>query len=196
MNGMWSSSRPKGWPRHGFQKRGGAIFFGFVAMLAVFSIDTITNDATSPLYGVGRGAQLDRIGSILDEPRGAADDTVYRPLLRAKVLAIKSHGDPLTTIRVFLALFSNVGAPQLTTSWVASYTLFLDGVLMPPLLVLAAANLLRECTQAGTYAVLEYAVSPPDHTFTFDALDVHMGFGDPGDLTVGGMMGGAVAAPA
>jgi hypothetical protein len=38
MNGMWSSSRPKGWPRHGFQKRGGAIFFGFVATLAAWFV--------------------------------------------------------------------------------------------------------------------------------------------------------------
>jgi type IV secretory pathway TraG/TraD family ATPase VirD4 len=38
MNGMWSSSRPKGWPGHGFEKRAGAIFFGFVAMFAVWFI--------------------------------------------------------------------------------------------------------------------------------------------------------------
>ena len=34
MSGMWVSSRPKGWP-HGFQKRGGAIFFGMVAMFGL-----------------------------------------------------------------------------------------------------------------------------------------------------------------
>ncbi|MGA2883312.1 MAG: hypothetical protein ABSG13_30570 [Bryobacteraceae bacterium] len=38
MNGMWSSSRPKGWPRHGFQKRGGAIFFGLVATFAAWFV--------------------------------------------------------------------------------------------------------------------------------------------------------------
>ena len=38
MNGMWSSARPKGWPRHGFEKRGGAIFFGIVAMFAAWFI--------------------------------------------------------------------------------------------------------------------------------------------------------------
>ena len=39
MNGMWSSSRPKGWPRHGFEKRAGAIFFGIVAMFAAWFIE-------------------------------------------------------------------------------------------------------------------------------------------------------------
>jgi type IV secretory pathway TraG/TraD family ATPase VirD4 len=39
MNGMWCSSRPKGWPRHGFEKRAGAIFFGFVAMLVAWFIE-------------------------------------------------------------------------------------------------------------------------------------------------------------
>jgi hypothetical protein len=38
MNGMWSSSRPKGWPRHGFQKQGGAIFSGLVATFAAWFI--------------------------------------------------------------------------------------------------------------------------------------------------------------
>ena len=36
MSGMWISARPKGWPRHGFEKRGGAIFFGIVAMFAAW----------------------------------------------------------------------------------------------------------------------------------------------------------------
>jgi len=36
MNGMWSSSRPQGWPRHGFQKRAGAIFFGVIATFAAW----------------------------------------------------------------------------------------------------------------------------------------------------------------
>lgn len=36
MSGMWVSARPKGWPRHGFQRRGGAIFFGLIAMLAAW----------------------------------------------------------------------------------------------------------------------------------------------------------------
>src|ERR1700678_4288845 len=36
MSGMWISARPRGWPRHGFQKRGGAIFFGIVAMFAAW----------------------------------------------------------------------------------------------------------------------------------------------------------------
>ena len=34
------SSRPKGWPRHAYQKRAGAIFFGFVAMFAAWFIET------------------------------------------------------------------------------------------------------------------------------------------------------------
>lgn len=32
------SSRPRGWPRHGFEKRSGAIFFGFIAVLAAWLI--------------------------------------------------------------------------------------------------------------------------------------------------------------
>ena len=40
MDGILMSSRPKGWPRHAYQKRAGAIFFGFVAMFAAWFIET------------------------------------------------------------------------------------------------------------------------------------------------------------
>src|ERR1700722_15127252 len=40
MDGILMSSRPKGWPRHAYQKRAGAIFFGFVAMFAAWFIES------------------------------------------------------------------------------------------------------------------------------------------------------------
>ena len=39
MSGMWVSSRPRGWPRHGFEKRAGAIFFGVIAVFAAWFIE-------------------------------------------------------------------------------------------------------------------------------------------------------------
>ena len=40
MDGILKSSRPKGWPRNSYQKRAGAIFFGFVAMFTAWFIET------------------------------------------------------------------------------------------------------------------------------------------------------------
>ena len=36
---MWVSSRPKGWPRHGFEKRAGAVFFGVITVFAAWFIE-------------------------------------------------------------------------------------------------------------------------------------------------------------
>ena len=36
--GEWHVSRPKGWPRHGYEKRIGAVFFGVVAMFAAWFV--------------------------------------------------------------------------------------------------------------------------------------------------------------
>jgi hypothetical protein len=39
MDGILISSRPKGWPRHAYQKRAGAIFFGLVAVFAAWMFE-------------------------------------------------------------------------------------------------------------------------------------------------------------
>jgi hypothetical protein len=39
MDGILMSSRPKGWPRHAYQKRAGAIFFGLVAVFAAWMFE-------------------------------------------------------------------------------------------------------------------------------------------------------------
>jgi hypothetical protein len=82
----------------------------FAAVLLLWSIDTVTNDATSPLYGVGRGVQLDRIGRLVGQPRAGVDDDHYRFYLRAKIRANRSDGTPDVIIGVFQAM---LGATEL-----------------------------------------------------------------------------------
>lgn len=66
MNGMWCSSRPKGWPRHGFEKRAGAIFFGIVAMFAAwFIVVAEPDDGTVFLSNAGEPFSLDHVSDLV-----------------------------------------------------------------------------------------------------------------------------------
>jgi hypothetical protein len=168
-----------------------------LAFLFLWSIDTITDDTASPAYGIGRGVQLDRIGKLVGQQRGAATDAEYRPILRARVLANRSNGAADVAMRVFLAMFAGDGAPLYTPGWVAQYTLRLVGVLMDPLIVPAAMGLLAAATQGGNRAVLEWTTVEPDEVLTcndvvaFGALGVGQAIGDADNPTRGGRMGGA-----
>lgn len=95
----------------------------FTAMLFLFSIDTITEDATSPLYGVGRGVQLDRIGRLVGQPRSGTDDEHYRYYLRARIRANKSSGTPEEIIAVFQAMLGATELPWYTPGGNASLSL-------------------------------------------------------------------------
>lgn len=165
-----------------------------LAVAYMFSIDPITDDPASPAYGIGRGVQLDRIGRVVGQARGASNDDVYRLLLRARILANHSYGGPNQVIGVFIAAYNGVGTPLLIPGWIKAFTLRLVGVEVDPLAVAALTQLLGRCTEAGTYSVLEFSTVDSDHTFTWGGLGAHQTWGD---ITfgrdVGGMLGGARA---
>jgi hypothetical protein len=163
----------------------------FIAFIALWSIDTITDDSTSAYYGVGRGVQLDRIGKLVGQPRGAATDSEYRPILRARILTNKSDGSSDVIINIFLAMFADAGTPLIIPGWVAQYTLRLVGVIMDPLVAPAAVGLLNSATQGGTRAVLEWTTTDPSHTLIYDATGATQGWGDLSNLNVGGWSGDA-----
>lgn len=63
-------------------------------------------DALQPFYdrlniNTQSGAQLDRIGEIVGQPRGAQDDDVYRQLLYIKIVRNQSEGTPEELIQIF-----------------------------------------------------------------------------------------------
>jgi hypothetical protein len=165
-----------------------------LALASLFSIETITEDATSPAYGVGRGVQLDRIGRLVGQPRGASTDDVYRYLLRARIVVNRSTGGPDTAIAVFVAMFNGAGTPLIIPGWIAAFTLRLVGVVLDPLAVGAAVSLLGAATQAGVYSVLEWTTTDAAYTFAFDALGANQGFSNFNDPSTGGLLGGSASA--
>jgi hypothetical protein len=158
-----------------------------IALLAVLSIETITDEAGSPWYGVGRGIQLDRIGSIIGIARGSVSDAEYRPILRAKVAADRAKGGPVDVIKVFDLLSGTTGT-QIIAGWEAAFAARLAGPL-DPLLVQAAQSLLRACTQAGAYSVLEYTTSSAPASYDVAG----QGWTDVSQPATGAPMGGAVS---
>lgn len=172
------------------------------AVSLLWSIDPVVPDSatTDPAYGVGRGVHLDRIGKLVGQPRGAAPDAEYRPLLRARVLANKSRGTASDVIGVFVAMFAGEGHPLIIPGWIAQYTIRLVGVVMDPLIVPAAVGLLNAATQAGTRAVLEWTTVPPSQQLTWNDLTptapntpCPTGWGDVTSPTTGGRWGGAAS---
>lgn len=83
-----------------------------LAMMLLWSIDPVTDDASSPLYGVGRGVQLDRIGRLVGQARASSDDAHYRLYLRARIRANRSNGTGDAIIAVFQAMFEPLTASQ------------------------------------------------------------------------------------
>ena len=125
-----------------------------VAMLSLWSIDPITNDPTSPAYGVGRGVQLDRIGRLVGQPRSGADDDHYRYYLRAKIRANKSNGSPDDLIAVFKAMLGATELPFYQPGNNASFILQLSTP-MTGAVAAIALYFLRIAKQAGVRALLE-----------------------------------------
>ena len=165
-----------------------------IAMMSLLSIYPITNDPASAAYGVGRGVQLDRIGAIVGEPRASSDDATYRILIQAKILVNKSNGASPQMLAIALACFGGAGAPILTPGWVAQFTLTLAGVVMPPQAASAVVALIGQAVQAGVRCVVEYYLAPAGATLICGALNTAQGWGDLGNLTVGGALAGATQA--
>lgn len=135
-----------------------------VAMLFLWSIDPITDDPTSAAYGVGRGAQLDRIGRLVGQPRSGATDDQYRYYLRARIAANRSDGTTDKIIAVFKAMLGATELPLYAPGGNASYTLTLITPIADDVAEIAL-YFLRYATMAGVRAILETQAFPDAEMF-------------------------------
>jgi hypothetical protein len=130
-----------------------------VAMLSLWSIDTITDDDTSPAYGIGRGVQLDRIGRLVGQARAGADDEHFRYYLRARIAANRSRGTVDDLIRVFQAMLGATELPLYVPGGNASMVLRLSTPITD-----AVAEIGRQflgfAKMAGVRAILESQAYP------------------------------------
>lgn len=161
----------------------------FQALLYLFSIDPITNDPTSPAYGVGRGQQLNRLGAIVGYQRSGLTDETYRLYIRSKIRANKSNGSVNALIAVFKAMFPGAGVLY-TPGGIASFTLRITGyVINGQQTVNAMRYALYLAKFAGVRAVMEFE-PVVDYLFIFGGIPAQ-GMGSTTDATVGGRLLGA-----
>lgn len=163
------------------------------ALALLLSIDPVTSDTSSPLYGIGRGVQLDVIGLLVGQKRLAASDATYRLYLRARIRVNKSSGTPEELYAVFVALFAAAGQAKATAEQPAAIVFqVLAPVLDPPTADLLL-SFLRDAKDGGVRLLLEWQGVDDAHSFTFYG-GTGLGFGDASDPSPGGQFAGALQA--
>jgi hypothetical protein len=128
-------------------------------------------DALYQLYtergiDTGVGTQLDAIGAVLAEPRGAATDAEYRLILKAKIRVNKSSGTAENLIAVFHAALPTTLVT--VTTWTIAYvTVEIDATITAAAAVLYR-RFLRTARAGGVAGVLVWRECPAAECFRFD----------------------------
>jgi hypothetical protein len=129
------------------------------AAQTLFSLLDITN-------AVGLG--LDLIGRIVGQPRLGFADPTYRLLLYARIAANKSDGSPEDLYVVLEALLGatigliyegSIGAKEFAMRVKSPIT---------RIQAIIGAGLLRDATEAGSKAILEWQENPTSVSFVYD----------------------------
>ncbi len=116
--------------------------------------DALWQLMTEQYLGAAVGWQLDRLGAVLLEPRGALEDAQYALALAARIRMLRSSGTVPDILAVFDALIPG-GTKRLIQHWPASETLFLDDAIDGDNAALFA-SFLERAKVAGVAARLVY----------------------------------------
>jgi hypothetical protein len=152
------------------------------------------------------GIWLDRLGAVVGEERGGEADALYRTIIQARIIALRSSG---TVENIIAAL-----VPILVATEGAGYTLgvvqfapaglelslgpsgaaFNSGTLIQRL-----GRIIKAARAAGVGVSVLYPCGPDDHNFTFATsaapeADIDFGFSNTSAPTTGGWFTGVVRA--
>lgn len=133
------------------------------------------------------GVQLDAIGNLVGQPRGGLIDGDYRRFVRARISVNKSNGlveDILTVSQLVLA--DDVAALVLVPSYPAAILLRIVGSTVSEEVASLLVSFLRKVVAAGVRLVIQFQSSADPDAFYFAGGAIGKGFGDTGDLAVGG----------
>ena len=108
--------------------------------------------------GTAFGAQLDRLGETLRQPRDGLTDAAYRIILQAKVLVLSSKGHADELIAILLLLDDGFAPSAITYAehHPAAYVLTCDVPAGGQLIGERFARLLREAKPTGVYYHLDF----------------------------------------
>ncbi len=160
------------------------------ALALLASIDPVTNDPASPLYGIGRGVQLDVIGILVGQKRLSADDATFRLYLRARIKVNNSSGVAEDLYAIFVALFAGAGRARAVPMQVATLVFQIFAPLLDGPTESVVISFLRDAHIAGVRLILEWQPVDDAHSFAFYGGD-GLGFGDATNPSPGGAFAGA-----
>lgn len=147
------------------------------------------------VYYEAEGEQLDVIGAIIGEPRGALTDDEYRLVLRARTKLNRSSGTAENLIDIFHALLPT--ALITVQTWPPAYVTLTISTVVTAAEALLYRRFLREGRAAGVAGTLLWQEGDDAHCFIFsDAAaypetDTNTGLGDATDPDAGGHLTGA-----
>ncbi len=137
------------------------------------------------LLSLASGVHLADIGNLVGQPNSAGlDDDDYRQLVRARILANRSNGDPDTLIAIVRLVFPTGGSVEFTRLPDASFILELsaeDGTDDYPMAELA--RIINRARAGGVHGLFQWSPAPPENTFTLadgnvDQVSTTQGFPD------------------
>lgn len=157
--------------------------------------DVIWQFATQRQLLTAVGAQLDTIGKILVQPRGAFNDDDYRLVLRAKALVLRSSGDAEALLAIYALLFP-LSLIEYLNWGIAAFTIEVRDP-MSHAEALLCVSFLRQARAGGVRGIFWWQETSTSHLFVLgDSADYPesttlQGLGDATDGTSGGVMAGA-----
>ena len=135
------------------------------ALALLASIDPVTSDVNSPLYGIGRGVQLDVIGLLVGQKRLQADDATYRLYLRARIKTNESSGVAEDLYAIFVALFAGAGRARAVPMQIATLVFQVFAPTLDAQTEAVLIQFLRDAHIAGVRLLLEWQPVDDAHSF-------------------------------
>lgn len=144
------------------------------------------------------GAQLDRIGFVVDLPRSGWPDETYRQLLRAQILVLRSSGRWGDFRAVLRVLGGTMPLIRMRGSGTAAATVITGDAWDETNIVgRLVFSLINRAKPAGVRLILEYPTAAPSDSFTTSTSAVpersdEQGLGDFDNKTLGGSFASAI----
>lgn len=143
------------------------------------------------------GAQLDRLGQILDLGRAGWPDEIYRTLLRAQILAYKSEGTWPDLLAIVKVVGFDLTLTAISEWYPAGIRVELGEAPGEAIEADDLFNLLERARAGGVRLEFIWPVDDPSESFTFDLdttpdQDDAMGFGDSVAGGIGGTLSGVL----
>ncbi len=142
------------------------------------------------------GGQLDAIGGVVDQPRAGRLDEVYRPVLRGRILALKSD----SSWPALLAILTALGYDPALVEWAPDYpaALVVDVAQYVEDIAPSDAFMLLDIAKAaGVRLLFEYPAAAVTDSFTYGSTPTVSGsaegYGNANDAADGGYYGGVFA---